>query len=90
MMLAENLPCQENVGVIRDIVRVRANFIRHAVEKVQTLMSRGDRREVNAAADELGRYFEWVKDDFPPDVRAQLYRQICTVQRTATSHGSRG
>lgn len=70
---------------MKDIPRLRANFIRHAVEKLRTLVSRGDRREVDAASDELGRYFEWVKDDFSPDVRAQLSQQILLVQQIATS-----
>jgi hypothetical protein len=65
---------------MKDIPRLRADFIRHAVEKVRTLMSKGDRREIDEASDELGRYFEWVKDDFSPDVRDQLSRQILVVQ----------
>jgi hypothetical protein len=73
------------MGAYKDLSRLRANLIRHAVEKVRTLMSKGEHREVRVASNELGRYFEWVKDDFPPEVRDQLSRQIWVLQKIAST-----
>jgi len=66
-----------------------SQFYSARYRQVGALVSKGDRREVDAATDELGRYFEWIKDDFPPDLRARLHREICLVQQTATGNRSK-
>lgn len=35
-----------------------------------------DLEEFNAAVDDISRYFNWVKNDFPDEVRDKLSRQV--------------
>lgn len=67
-------------AIVQDIRTIRANFLRRAVVKVRALIAEGDFEDARRAADELGRYFEWVKADFMPETEERLADQINTLR----------
>jgi hypothetical protein len=72
-----------------DVMRLRTDFLSRAVLQVRRMVVQSEFEEVRVAADELRRYFEWVKDEILPAERRQLFEQIQALQRSdLTVHSS--
>jgi hypothetical protein len=58
-----------------NVEKIRSRYLAHAIRRVRRT---AEKSEVSArrAAEELGKYFEWVKDGLPAEDKTRLLREI--------------
>jgi hypothetical protein len=59
-----------------NVLHIRHEFLTGAILRVRAMVARGQPEEVNAAVDELTRYFGWVKGNFSQEVQERIFLQL--------------
>ena len=75
-------------GSTKNVLRIRQEFLTRAISRVKAMVVRGEPEEVNAAVDDVVRYFSWVKGNFSLDVQERLALQIHDLREVAKNLGN--
>jgi propanediol dehydratase large subunit len=66
-----------------NVLHIRQEFLKGAILRVRAMVARGQLEEVNAAVNELTRYFGWVKGNFSQEVQERIFLQLQNLRDIA-------
>ena len=67
----------------KNVLHIRHEFLKGAILRVRAMVARGQPEEVNAAVNELTRYFGWVKGNFSQEVQERIFLQLQNLRDIA-------
>jgi hypothetical protein len=67
----------------KNVLHIRHEFLEGAILRVRAMVASGQPEEVNAAVDELTRYFGWVKGNFSQEVQERIFLQLQNLRDIA-------
>jgi hypothetical protein len=76
------------VSIVADdpVIRLRTGFLKQAVMRVRGMVADGEIYEATMKAQDLQRYFEWVRETLSPEDRRSLWQQIQALPRNLKTH----
>jgi hypothetical protein len=68
------------------VIQLRTGFLKQAVIRVLGMAAEGEIDEATMKAQDLPRYFEWVRETLSPEDRRSLWQQIQALPRNFKTH----